>query len=105
MIGVLVVTAQTMASNAPYYFIYGVYVIYAIIYAWKSKFVYPIFGRIIFILGEICAMCISFFFIFDLNLIKTYYLDLFFISGILLLDLIYYIAVTVYYVKYGIPKD
>ena len=105
LIAVLVVTAQTMVSTAPYYFIYGIYVFYTIIYAWKSRFIYPIFGRIVFITGEICAMCISFFFIFELKMMQDYYLDLFFISFILLVDVIYYIAVLIYYYRYGVPNE
>ena len=105
LVAVLVVCAQLLSSTAPYYFIYGIYVLYTIIYAWKNKFVFPVGGRIVFVLGELCAMTISFFFIFQISLMKDYYLDLFFISGILLLDICYYIAMTVYLVKYGMPKD
>ena len=105
LVAVLVVCADLMQSTAPYYFIYGIYVLYAVIYAWKNKFVFPVGGRIIFILGELCAMTVSFFFIFQKALMVDYYLDLFFISGILLLDVCYYIAMTVYLIKYGMPKD
>ena len=101
LVAVLVVCADLMQSTTPYYFIYGVYVLYA----WKNKFVFPVGGRIIFILGELCAMTVSFFFIFQKALMVDYYLDLFFISGILLLDVCYYKAMTVYLIKYGMLKD
>ena len=105
LFAVLVAFSLSLNTKVPFYFGYAIYVLYIIIYGWKNKFLFPIVGRVIFVLGELCAICISFFFLFQKSLLTDYYLDFFFISGILLLDLCYFIAETIYYVKYGTPKD
>ena len=94
-----------MNSKVPFYFAYAIYVLYIIIYGWKNKFVFPIMGRVVFVLGELCAICISFFFLFQKSLLTDYHLDYFFISLILIMDLCYIIGEIVYYVKYGVPKE
>ena len=101
----IVACAQTFTSNVPYYFIYAVYLAFVVIYAWKNTFHFPVVGRVVFILGEIFAVVISFFFIFEISLLSDYHLDFFFISAILLIDLIYYIAQTVSYVRHGVPQE
>lgn len=50
-------------------------------------------------------VCVYFFFLFDLKLIQEYYLDLFLISFVLLLDLIVGIAKIVSFIKFGVPRD
>ena len=51
LIALLVAFADTQNSTKPYYFIYGIYILYVVVYAWKYPFVFKIGGRIIFILG------------------------------------------------------
>ena len=101
----IVAFSLAMDTKIPFYFGYGIYVLYMVAYGWKNKFAFPIVGRIIFVLGELCAVCITFFFLFQKSLLTNYHLDFFFISGILILDLCYFIAETIYFVKGGAPKD
>ncbi len=72
---------------------------------WKNLFVYPVLGRVFFIIGEILALCISFFFLFKLTLLTDAHLDFIFITIVLLMDIGEYIAKGVYFAKYGVPRE
>ena len=61
----LVVFAMTQDKKLPYYFIYGVEVIYSFFFTWKNKFIYPKTGRVVFILGEAIFLAVFSFFLFN----------------------------------------
>jgi hypothetical protein len=89
-------------------FIYGIFgplVLYLIIVAWKHKFVNPALGRVMFVLGECCMIALFAMYVWGETYIVSYQLDLFLLSGVILFDLIYYIAKIAFYCKNGIPAD
>ena len=105
IIASLIAIGEALTNSIPYYFVYGIIVIYAIIYSIKHNFVYKVVGRVFFVLGECCTICIFSFFLFQKSYLMDFHLDLFLVSLILLLDLIILIAEIVHYCKHGIPKD
>lgn len=90
-----------LSHNAPYYVCYAVFVLYGIMYFILNKFMFRVVGRVLFVVGEILMICLFSFFVFDV-LVST---DLFFISAVMLIDLIRYIVQVVVYAKYGYPTD
>ncbi len=83
---------QGVGNTIPRYFIYGIIVIHTIIFSIKHKFSYKVFGRILFVLGECCLITVFSFFLFQTTYLADFHLDLFLVSAVLLLDIIYYIA-------------
>lgn len=92
LITTLVVLALTLDKKLPYYFVYGVEVIYCFLFAWKNKFIYPAAGRFVFILGESAFLAVFSFFLFKIDWVVNYQADFIAVSLVLLLDIIYYIS-------------
>ena len=78
-----------------YYYIAFILVVYAGFFVFKNNFRYETAGKVFYISGEVI-----FYFLFSLYaagsaLITDYYIDLFALGLILLLDIIYFIMETV----------
>lgn len=101
----LVVFAMTQDKKLPYYFIYGVEVVYSFFFAWKNKFIYPAAGRVLFILGEALFLAVFSFFLFKINFLQDYQIDFIALAVVLLMDIIYYVVEMVYISKHGAPDD
>lgn len=101
----LVGIGKGISSQMPYYFIYGIYTLYIVFYLWKNTYVFPIAGRILFFIGEIFPICVSFFFLFNTSLLTTLNLDFFFISAMLLIDVGELIAIFYRFAKWGLPEE
>lgn len=54
------------------YFVYGPLVAYALLHLWKGVYMYPIFERIMFGLGEAIAIVIFSLYLFDISHLKQY---------------------------------
>lgn len=105
LIASLVAIDAALGNPIPRYFVYGIIVIYTIIYCIKHDFVYKVFERVLYVLGECCLICVFSFFLFQTSYLADFHLDLFLVAAVLLIDIIYYIALIVFYCKNGIPKD
>lgn len=101
----LVGVAVALSSRLPFYFIYGVEVLYTVLFAWKNSFVFKAAGRVVFIIGEIILLVLFSFFLFKAQIIVNYNLDLFGVSLMFLMDLVYYTVEIVYIQKHGIPAE
>ena len=47
----LIAIGRALSHHIPFYIVYGILVIYAIIYSIKHRFVYKVAGRVLFVLG------------------------------------------------------
>lgn len=93
MFALLIVLVLRFGNFSYFYYLALIYISYAGFFAFKYNFRFPIFGRILYIGGEVI-----FYFLYSLYvsgalwLQKYYYIDLFGIGLILLIDIIFYIA-------------
>jgi hypothetical protein len=97
VLGQHVETNTTLAK----YFVYGPLVIYAVLYLWKGIFMYNIFERIIYGIGEAAAITIYSFILFAPDSLKQYEIDFLGLALILFVDLIVLTVRMIGWLVYG----
>jgi hypothetical protein len=97
VLGQHVETNTTIAK----YFVYGPLVIYAVLYLWKGVFMYKIFERIMFGIGEAAAITIYSLFLFAPDHLKQYEIDFLGLALILFVDLIVLTVRMIGWLVYG----
>ena len=94
---------KTQNNYTFYYIVYGIMAIYMLIYSCKNKFTFNVMERLLFWLGEALMISVFSFFLFRVEWLHNYYFDLFFISGVLLMDGVCYVVKIVYLCKNNLP--
>ena len=91
-VALLVALGSSLDSSVSIYIIFIPLAFYSLFYIFFHRFRMPIFGRIRFVLGEIALYVIFGFMIFGPAHIGPLDLDFFLITGVLGLDVFYYIT-------------
>lgn len=96
---------SVLGNVVPYYVVYGVYVVYAVLYTVKHGFLFRVVGRVVFVFGEVLMVGCYSLFLFKLEYLRSYRLDFILAAVVLLIDLIYYISKLVSYYQNGVPNE
>ena len=95
----LMIIGPDRDSTAPYFFISALIIGYAIFYGYFYNFKYPVIGRVLYGIGEVAMFWLVSLYLSGSQLLEKYYLDLFVLGVILLIDLVYTIMEIVHWVK------
>ena len=95
----LLVLGPDRDSTAPYFFISVLIIGYGIFYGYFYNFKHPRAGRVLYGIGEVGMFWLVSLYISGSKLMKDYYLDLFILGVILLMDLVYTIMEIVHWFK------
>lgn len=81
-----------LQNQIPYYFIYGVYIVYAVLFGVKNNFLFKVVGRIVFVVGEVIMIGIFSLFLFKKDYVVDYNLDFILTAVLFVMDLVYSIV-------------
>lgn len=100
----LMAVSMVLGNTIPYYIVYGVYAVYAILFTIKHNFHFKVVGRIIFVTGEVFMVAVFSFFLFKKDFLTSFMLDFILIAVLFLMDLIYSIIELISYYRNGVPN-